>query len=1019
MTPQTIQFSVLSPQHEKRLTASGIDGKQIRDRGYRTVNAGAELGRLGFGRDQRQTPALLIPICGIDGKTNLHQIRPDRPRHRKGREIEYETPVGFKLRLDIPPGIRDKVLDPTKQLLITVGVFNADAAVGRGLACIASLGVGGWPRDIETWDAIPLKGRPAYIAFGSDVRVDKDTHREAGKLGAFLKARGADVNYLIFPEAPDGTETGLSDFLVANENTDALFSLGVAELPALPSAAVDEPIISARYESNDEGIFEVRSEKGGEVRLELANFSAKIVAELFYVENPIKPREFEIEVKLKGKVHRVIIVADEFERMNWVVAQVGGGAIISAGHTVRDKVRAAIQLASGDCEIIPVYDRTGWVEIGSAWGFLHADGAIHADSNSETPTAPENRSDAKIDLEKGSGTSTPKTPFSSGQGGFPEVRVRLSPTLARYRLPQPRSQAEHVQAVRISLAFLDLAPDKITFPLYAFLWRVLIDGVRYSMFLNGTSGIGKSELSALIVQHTGPEMDNEHLPESFASTANALAATGYEAANVPLVVDDYVPTGSSGKIQRTKDQAETIIRNQGNRAGRNRCARDGSTLGGREPRGGFLFTGEEAPDGVSLGARYFNVQVERGDVLDPTDPHKNAKLRKYQELAKEGWLALATASYLRAIAPELEKIRREIVQDRLDFREVFRGSASHPRVVDNAADLLAGFNQFLFHALQINALDYEKLKSLWERAHDALRELLKDQESHQVEQDPSKRLFELLISALTTGRAHLHNEIGDEPDDLGSHRIWGYEERTHRIPINQERTSSTATIAPGRGQEDLEHDDEQEPKFKEIRYYVPRGEQIGWRRADNIYLEPAKALGVAQRLAMEAGQPPIPLGQRAMGKRLADRGALASKLSDRNTQKFPIDGVYKDVWHVHALRFYEFLRHHGGWGEDMNEEALREHEEALREQKAAREARSRKAHAFLQGEFCKLLDLTPVPQSPESEEAGAQTESPQRVDASEPGQPSPPQPPTSGPPKLDNTPRELQTNADVEGSRPD
>ncbi len=51
MTPQTIQFSPLSPKHEKRLAASGIDRRQIQDRGYRAVITKTELGRLGFGRD--------------------------------------------------------------------------------------------------------------------------------------------------------------------------------------------------------------------------------------------------------------------------------------------------------------------------------------------------------------------------------------------------------------------------------------------------------------------------------------------------------------------------------------------------------------------------------------------------------------------------------------------------------------------------------------------------------------------------------------------------------------------------------------------------------------------------------------------------------------------------------------------------------------------------------------------------------------------------------------------------------
>jgi hypothetical protein len=55
----------LSPPHKAMLLeGSGIDVRIVERRGYRTVELKAELERLGFGRAQRNTPALLYsPSC--------------------------------------------------------------------------------------------------------------------------------------------------------------------------------------------------------------------------------------------------------------------------------------------------------------------------------------------------------------------------------------------------------------------------------------------------------------------------------------------------------------------------------------------------------------------------------------------------------------------------------------------------------------------------------------------------------------------------------------------------------------------------------------------------------------------------------------------------------------------------------------------------------------------------------------------------------------------------------------------
>jgi len=832
----------------------------------------------------------------------------------------------------------------------------------------------GWEGDIEAWDAIPLRDRSVHVAFDSDLRVNKHVRRAAEKLASFLKQRGAKVEFLLFPEGDDGSKVGLDDYLVKGTTVEELFALTADELPSLPDGIDDDREGPARYESTDDGIFSVTAGKEGEIRTRLANFSARIVAELTYVENPDRPREFEVEVKLNGKAVSVFVTATEFERMSWVIELLGAGAIISAGFGVKDEVRAAIQINSDVPRQINAYDRLGWADLhgdGSQWGFIHARGVIVADSQAGNTAAGQNRPDETSMPGTGSRRDGPKRPIPSAVPADAEVRVQhLSPALSLYALPVPPAGDLLKNAIRISLGFLDLAPDRLTVPLYAGMWRVAIDVVRFSLLLVGPSGLGKTELTAALVQHFGAGMDSEHMPESFVSTTYAVASVAHQACNVVLPVDDLVPGGSAGKIQRAHDQADYLIRSQGNRAGRNRCNRDGSTQGGKESRGLYCITGEDSPPGESLGARYLNLEAVPGDILDvdPGDTTKSEKLKLYQNLARQGYPAMAMAGFLRWVAPNYEKYRREMHDEKLVFRdEVFRGKAAHPRVVDIAADLLAGFDLFLFFALEVGAIGEDEHAELWQRSHDALFETLKAQDRHHVEQDPARRLMDLLGSALTTGRAHLVTMSEDDPKyELGSPRLWGYAERTIRIPVKAEPPpGKEGAASTGEPQGAEKEAGEARQEFEEKTVLEPRGDQIGWRLCDNLYFEPERALGVAQRIAWEAGQPPIPLGKKGLGKRLDKLELLASKEPDRNTSRPLIDGKKTDVWHVLSHKFYEFLepweKH---WSGRRDEEALREQEESLRrkeERERLAELRMRQAAEFVEQGFSKLFDADPVP----------------------------------------------------------
>lgn len=94
----------LAGNHKQMLVrGSRIAREVIRTRGYRTIRSKAELERLGFGRPQRNTPGLLIPIHGTGGNVAMYQYKPDEPRIKGGKPVKYETPSGARMALDVHP----------------------------------------------------------------------------------------------------------------------------------------------------------------------------------------------------------------------------------------------------------------------------------------------------------------------------------------------------------------------------------------------------------------------------------------------------------------------------------------------------------------------------------------------------------------------------------------------------------------------------------------------------------------------------------------------------------------------------------------------------------------------------------------------------------------------------------------------------------------------------------------------------------------------------------------------------
>lgn len=224
----------LSSRHADLIRASAISNQVAEARGYRTVTTPQSLARLGFADYQRRLPGLLVPVWGVSGRIETHQLRPDSPRaDENGRIRKYETVAGARMVLDVHPLVRPMLADPTVALLVTEGARKADAATSARLPAVALLGVDCWRGTNEyggrtalaCWESIALNGRQVFVGFDSDAMTKAGVQRALARLAAFLESRGAVVQVLWLPASQTGGKVGVDDYLAAGHSIAELLSL--------------------------------------------------------------------------------------------------------------------------------------------------------------------------------------------------------------------------------------------------------------------------------------------------------------------------------------------------------------------------------------------------------------------------------------------------------------------------------------------------------------------------------------------------------------------------------------------------------------------------------------------------------------------------------------------------------------------------------------------------------------------------------------------------------------------------
>jgi len=433
----------------------------------------------------------------------------------------------------------------------------------------------------------------------------------------------------------------------------------------------------------------------------VANFHARIVRDVLVSDGQEEKREFGVEAELGGQRIAFSVSAVEFSRMGWVLNKLGPQAIIYPGQ--QQHARAAIQWLSGEIRQDHILAHLGWRKHGEHWVYLHAGGAL-------------------------------------GAGGMLSgVQVQVPVALQSYQVRSLKDPEELVRAVRASVRCLSVAPDRISFPLLAAVYRAPFGRVDFSVFLTGTTGVFKTALAALCQQHFGAGMDAGSLPGNFASTGNALEGLAFHAKDALLVVDDFVPTGRQGD-GALHAVAERLFRATGNLQGRSRLGGNRAPSAPQPPRALVLATGEEVPPGHSIRARLLVVEVGPGEV-------NRSMLSECQGAGQQGRLAESMGAFLSWIAGQYEERQQRLRALMLEIRSQGAGRAIHARLPAALAELQSGWELFLEFALEVGAIGRAGQEELQQRSQRAFAQLCALQATYQQARDPVLRLVALSPAA--------------------------------------------------------------------------------------------------------------------------------------------------------------------------------------------------------------------------------------------------------------------------------
>jgi DNA polymerase I-like protein with 3'-5' exonuclease and polymerase domains len=780
----------LAPQHIEYLRARAVPLDVALKAGLRSVSA-EEAGRLLERKGPAPGPGLAIPY--LDISPPQWRIRLDNPADGARYLCEARREVPVYIPSVLPEDDRPTIVveSPVKALALAAAGFRAIALGGTPTTLTKDED----PRRLnDTWKRLPVKDRPFVVLFDSDRGTNPSVARDEGVLAHALELAGANVTIAPLPPNPSGEPWGPDDFLAAR-GTQALKEVVENAYPADPvvrarsispesaadllddlpfllaakkrSSACTKRVrdalkavgkisvkdfdaalaIAKRKLRNADGSESARGQLGEQyviqdgaicrmetqfvagdlerVAVPLCNFAAEIERETISDDGVTETRLFELTGRTEdGKGFATIeVTPDDLRNEQWAMKHWGAGAIVGPIPGTASHLRTAIQTMSNP-EIVRQYVHTGWRELDDKFVFLHAGGAI---------------------------------------GAF-GIKTKLSERLGNYILPDDPSNL--VEAVTLSLRFLDGAPWRITLPLFAAVYRAPIQSFLAcdsTIWVCGHTGALKSSLTAAASAHFG-RFDHNTLPAGWHDTAAHIEYTMFLAKDVLLVIDDFAPNGAEG-WEEVHRKAAYVLRSIGNQASRGRMRADLSERAARPPRALVMVTGEDLPNGQSILARILPVHLEPGDV----------NTRILSELqAKQGRLPHAMSGYIQWLRPQLDGIGARLRERFIAWRSEFQDGQAHLRTPETLAHLMIGIEFFSKFAVEVGVFSEQQAGHFRDQAVAEFRQLGDAQSNTVVQEDPAQKFVWYLRTLIAQGKVEIVENVKEKLIQIGGSQQIGW-----------------------------------------------------------------------------------------------------------------------------------------------------------------------------------------------------------------------------------------------------
>jgi hypothetical protein len=460
--------------------------------------------------------------------------------------------------------------------------------------------------------------------------------------------------------------------------------------------------------------------------VQMSNFTAQIDEDVLYIDGNQKKSVYLVSGELDDEVLPAVEVdATQFPSLGWIGDLWGSMPVIFPGTANKDNLRAAIQTRNKATKRT-VYLSTGWQIVKRPDGteeevYLHAGGAI------------------------------------TKNGNDPSIRVSLPEDLKNYNLT---TNEDEVSGMAASLELCnitrsgkaeDVDSPEIGWVLLALTYAPLFGPVDFGSHITGRSGTFKSELCGLMQGHYGP-MDARSLPASWSSTGNANEALAYRTKNALMVVDDFVPIGTSQDKTKLNKAADQLFRGAGNQAGKARLTDRSNMQQTMYPRGVLLSTGEDTPEGHSVRGRIAIMELSPG-AISAKELTKRQQQRKLYPAATVGLIKWLLKN---------PKRRQQVMDAKPKIRDKHL-TIGHSRTPPMLGHLIAVIRMVLEYAAEIGAIQKSEKEAYKVVATDAILEMGSKQKQYLEQTDPAIVALESIRKLLGMGAGHFRTLSGGVP----------------------------------------------------------------------------------------------------------------------------------------------------------------------------------------------------------------------------------------------------------------